>query len=81
MRKIFVIGIGVGDPSHMTIEAIEALKPLLSDREKIILEERVLADEPLTLQEIGEKYGITREAVRQMETRLMKKIKDQFQKS
>jgi precorrin-6A synthase len=25
MRKIFVIGIGVGDPSHMTIEAIEAL--------------------------------------------------------
>lgn len=26
MRKIFVIGIGVGDPNHMTIEAIEALK-------------------------------------------------------
>jgi precorrin-6A synthase len=25
MRKIFVIGIGVGDPNHMTIEAIEAL--------------------------------------------------------
>src|SRR6185437_13591357 len=25
MRKIFVIGIGVGDPGHMTIEAIEAL--------------------------------------------------------
>ena len=61
-------------------EAIEALKPLLSDREKIILDERILADEPLTLQEIGEKYGITREAVRQMETRLMKKIKDQYQK-
>lgn len=65
--------------SHLT-EAIEALKPQLSDREKIILEERILADEPLTLQEIGEKYGITREAVRQMEARLMKKIKDQFQK-
>ena len=32
-------------------------------------------DEPLTLQEIGEKHGITREAVRQMEARLMKKIK------
>ncbi len=66
--------------SHLT-EAIEALKPQLSEREKIILEERILADEPLTLQEIGEKYGITREAVRQMEARLMKKIKDQFQKS
>lgn len=57
-------------------ESIEDLRKDLSDREKIILEERLLADEPLTLQEIGEKYGITREAVRQMEARLMKKIKE-----
>jgi RNA polymerase sigma-32 factor len=62
-------------------EAIEALRPQLSDREKIILEERILNDEPLTLQEIGDKHGITREAVRQMEARLMKKIKEQFAKS
>ena len=61
-------------------DAIEALKPSLSEREKIILDERILSDEPLTLQEIGEKHGITREAVRQMEVRLMKKIKEQFQK-
>ncbi|PIS10051.1 MAG: RNA polymerase subunit sigma [Bdellovibrio sp. CG10_big_fil_rev_8_21_14_0_10_47_8] len=61
-------------------EAINELKPHLSAREKIILEERILNDEPLTLQEIGEKYGITREAVRQMEARLMKKIKDQFER-
>lgn len=65
--------------SHLT-EAIEELKPQLSERERIILDERILADEPMTLQEIGEKYGITREAVRQMEARLMKKIKEQFQK-
>ncbi len=62
-------------------ETIASLKPELSEREKIILDERILADEPLTLQEIGEKYGITREAVRQMEARLMKKIKDLYQKS
>ena len=31
--------------------------------------------EPLTLQEIGEKYKITREAVRQNEVRLINKIK------
>nr|WP_295900200.1 RNA polymerase factor sigma-32 [uncultured Bdellovibrio sp.] len=54
---------------------IEEIRPELSDREKIILDERILNDDPLTLQEIGEKYGITREAVRQMEARLMKKIK------
>jgi len=57
---------------------IEALRPSLNEREKILLEERLLAEEPLTLQEIGEKYGITREAVRQAEVRLMKKLKDQF---
>lgn len=56
-------------------QKIEELRPQLSDREKIILEERILNDDPLTLQEIGEKHGITREAVRQMEARLLKKIK------
>jgi RNA polymerase sigma-32 factor len=56
-------------------QKIEELRPELSARETIILDERILNDEPLTLQEIGEKYGITREAVRQMESRLMKKIR------
>ncbi len=56
-------------------EKIEEIRPTLSAREIIILDERILNDEPLTLQEIGEKHGITREAVRQMEVRVMKKIK------
>ncbi|MBL7669356.1 MAG: RNA polymerase factor sigma-32 [Bdellovibrionaceae bacterium] len=59
-------------------QKIEELRPTLNEREKILLEERILNDEPLTLQEIGEKYGITREAVRQAEARLMKKIKDKM---
>jgi RNA polymerase sigma-32 factor len=58
---------------------IESLRPELSDREKIILDERILNDEPLTLQEIGEKHGITREAVRQMEVRVLKKIKSKME--
>ncbi len=57
---------------------IDEIRPLLNEKEKIILEERLLNDEPLTLQEIGEKYGITREAVRQAEVRLMKKIKERM---
>lgn len=68
--------LGLNQELSVLKEKLEELRPELSDREKIILEERLLADEPLTLQEIGEKYGITREAVRQMEARLMKKIKD-----
>lgn len=58
------------------IEKLEELRPTLNERELVLLDERLLADEPLTLQEIGDKYGTTREAVRQMEVRLMKKIKD-----
>lgn len=56
-------------------EKIEEIRPTLNDKELIILDERILADDPLTLQEIGEKYGTTREAVRQMEARVLKKIK------
>lgn len=56
-------------------DAIDKIRPELTEKEKIILEERVLNDEPLTLQEIGEKYKITREAVRQNEVRLINKIK------
>lgn len=54
---------------------IEKLKKELSERELIILNERILNEDPLTLQEIGQKHKITREAVRQMEVRVMNKIK------
>lgn len=57
---------------------IEDLRPQLSEREIELLEERLLADDPLTLQEIGERHGVSREAVRQMEARLMDKIKNQL---
>ena len=56
-------------------ETIAELRPSLNKRELFLLDERILADEPMTLQEIGDKYGTTREAVRQMEARLMAKIK------
>lgn len=68
--------LGTREEVHNLVERLEELRPQLSERELFLLNERLLADEPLTLQEIGDKYGTTREAVRQMEVRLMKKIKD-----
>lgn len=56
------------------------LRPQLSEKELILLDQRLLADDPLTLQEIGERYGTTREAVRQMEARLLQKIKNAMMK-
>jgi RNA polymerase sigma-32 factor len=57
-------------------EKLELIRPSLSEKELYLLESRLLSDEPLTLQEIGEKYGTTREAVRQMEARLLQKIRE-----
>ena len=48
----------------------------LSDRELTILNERLLAEEPLTLQQIAERYGVTREAIRLNEKALIKRIKE-----
>ena len=41
----------------------------------MILEERLLTDEPLTLQNIADKFAISRERVRQIEVNLLKKMK------
>ncbi len=59
-------------------EVIDELKADLNERELELLEARLLSDEPMTLQEIGQKNGVSREAVRQMEARLIRKIKQKF---
>ncbi len=47
----------------------------LKDKELEIFERRLLAEEPQTLQEIGDGLGISRERVRQIETRLKRRLK------
>jgi RNA polymerase sigma-32 factor len=41
----------------------------------VVFRKRLVAEEPLTLREIGEEYGISRERVRQIEERVKKKLK------
>ena len=54
---------------------IAELMPKLNEKEKDIIEMRLLAETPATLREIGEKYSVTRERIRQIEARLLEKIK------
>ncbi len=61
-------------------DSIEDLVPLLSEKELYILEHRLLTDEPDTLREIGEHYHVTRERVRQLEARLLEKLKEHLGK-
>ena len=57
---------------------INPILDTLKDREKYIIENRILTDSPLTLEEIGNKYKISRERVRQIEIAALKKIKKAF---
>ena len=56
-------------------EKMEQFADTLKDKELIIFRERLLSEEPLTLREIGERYGISRERVRQIEERVKRKLK------
>ncbi len=47
----------------------------LPEKELFILQNRLLTDEPITLQDIGEKYGVSRERIRQIESGLKKRLK------
>ena len=50
-------------------------KGQLKGKETVIFEKRLLAEDPMTLHKIGDKFGISRERVRQIESRLKKKLK------
>lgn len=56
-------------------EKIAELKTHLREKELYLLEKRMLSDKPETLQEIGARWGVSRERVRQIEERLKKKIR------
>ena len=53
----------------------------LNEREKYIVENRLLSDAPLTLKELGKHFGITRERARQIERAALKKLKSNYLRS
>jgi RNA polymerase sigma-32 factor len=48
----------------------------LDERDEDILRNRILSDAPLTLDDLGAKYGITKERTRQLEARIIKRLRD-----
>jgi len=61
-------------------EKLNEFQKTLEGKEKDIFEKRIMAEEPLTLEEIGKKYGITKERIRQIEEKLKSKIKEYLKK-
>ena len=56
-------------------DILNDLQKSLNDKERTILQTRLLSDEPQTLQDIADIFGISRERVRQIEVNLLKKMK------
>jgi RNA polymerase sigma-32 factor len=57
-------------------EKLKEFRQTLSGKDLDIFDNRILSEKPLTLQELGDKYGISRERVRQIQEKIIKKIRD-----
>ena len=60
-------------------EKLASFRTTLPEKERFIFDKRLMAEEPMTLQEIGDSYGISRERVRQIQVRITRKIKAYLQ--
>jgi RNA polymerase sigma-32 factor len=58
---------------------LDELVVTLETRERLIFEERLLAEKPITLRELGQRFGISRERARQLEERLKKRLRPLLQ--
>jgi len=61
-------------------DVLDKLQATLNEKEKSILTDRLLSDEPLTLQDIADRFAVSRERVRQIEVNLLKKMRIYFEK-
>ncbi len=68
----------VGDQQlrRVFLEKVRDFAEGLGDRERRIVEERILADEPKTLQQLGEEFAVSRERVRQLEARVVEQLRE-----
>jgi RNA polymerase sigma-32 factor len=61
-------------------EKLKDYREALTGRKAFIFDHRIMTEDPLTLEEIGQKYDISRERVRQIESHLIQDIKKQLRR-
>jgi RNA polymerase sigma-32 factor len=59
-------------------ERVKVALARLDPRERFIIEQRVMNERPMTLKELGEHFGFSRERARQLEIRAKDKLKDEL---
>ena len=60
---------------ELLLSKLEEYRERLSGKERDIFDNRIMSENPMTLQELGDKYNISRERVRQIQERIVKNIK------
>jgi len=65
---------------HLLHQKIDEFRKKMTDRELEIFDQRIFSDTPVTLQEIGDRYSISRERVRQIEKNVVKKMREFFKR-
>jgi len=66
--------LGDNEDRKLGLKLLTEAMTMLTERERKIIQERRLAENPRTLEEIGAEYGISRERVRQIENRAFAKL-------
>lgn len=61
---------------QLVAERLAVLRQELTARDQAILDERLMADDPMSLQELGDRFGVSRERIRQLEERLMGRLRE-----
>ena len=65
-----------GEMQQIVKEKLDSFRTTLKGKDVQIFDERLVAEDPLTLQELGDKFGISRERVRQLEARLTGRLRE-----
>jgi RNA polymerase sigma-32 factor len=65
----------VREMGEIVHERLARFRDTLKGKDVIIFDKRMAAEEPLTLQELGDEFGISRERVRQLEARLTHRLR------
>jgi RNA polymerase sigma-32 factor len=67
--------------SEIVRDQLAEFRKTLAGKELSIFDKRLVAEEPLTLQELGDQFGVSRERVRQLEARLTGKLREFLKES
>lgn len=68
--------LGDKEVRNLILHKLREFRETLEGREREIFDERLLSTQPLTLKELGDRYNITKERIRQLESRLLNKVRD-----